>query len=70
VRFKWLNTNDLAIWDNRSVFHTATYDIEGQGERYGVRAVSIGERPYFDPESKSRTRDLQEQEIAATTASA
>lgn len=68
VRFKWLNKNDLAIWDNRSVFHTATYDIEGQGERYGVRAVSIGERPYFDPESKSRTQALREQEVAATTA--
>jgi alpha-ketoglutarate-dependent taurine dioxygenase len=24
VRFKW-NKNDIAIWDNRSVFHTATY---------------------------------------------
>lgn len=50
--------NDVAIWDNRSTFHTATYDIEGLGERYGVRAVSIGEIPYFDPESKSKTEDL------------
>jgi alpha-ketoglutarate-dependent taurine dioxygenase len=58
VRFKWKNQNDIAIWDNRSVFHTATYDIEGQGERYGVRTVSIGEKPYFDPESKSRREDL------------
>jgi alpha-ketoglutarate-dependent taurine dioxygenase len=24
VRFKW-NKNDIAIWDNRSTFHTATY---------------------------------------------
>jgi len=24
VRFKW-NKDDIAIWDNRSVFHTATY---------------------------------------------
>jgi len=61
VRFKWRNKNDLAIWDNRSVFHTATYDIEGQGDRYGVRAVSIGEKPYFDPESKSRREDLAAQ---------
>ncbi|CZR59008.1 related to taurine dioxygenase [Phialocephala subalpina] len=58
VRFKWQNPNDVAIWDNRSVFHTATYDIEGQGERYGVRTVSIGEKPFFDAESKSRTEDL------------
>lgn len=61
VRFKWKNQNDIAIWDNRSVFHSATYDIEGQGERYGVRTVSIGEKPYFDPESKSRRDDLAAQ---------
>jgi alpha-ketoglutarate-dependent taurine dioxygenase len=61
VRLKWRNKNDIAIWDNRSVFHTATFDIEGQGERYGVRTVSIGEKPYFDPESKSRRTDLAAQ---------
>ncbi|KAB8302846.1 hypothetical protein EYC80_006182 [Monilinia laxa] len=58
VRFKWKNQNDLAIWDNRSVFHTATDDLEGQGERYGVRAVSVGEKPFLDPESKSRREAL------------
>lgn len=58
VRFKWQNANDIAIWDNRSTFHTATYDIEGYGERYGVRTVSVGEAPFFDPESKSRRGDL------------
>jgi alpha-ketoglutarate-dependent taurine dioxygenase len=42
VRFKWKNPNDIAIWDNRSTFHTATYDIEGHGEMYGVRTVSLG----------------------------
>ncbi|KAH8594601.1 hypothetical protein B0O99DRAFT_624283 [Bisporella sp. PMI_857] len=59
VRFKWKNANDIAIWDNRSTFHTATYDIEGYGERYGVRAVSLGEAPFLDPESKSRSEDLK-----------
>lgn len=58
VRFKWKNQNDIAIWDNRSTFHSATYDIEEQGERYGVRTVSVGEAPYYDPESKSRREDL------------
>jgi alpha-ketoglutarate-dependent taurine dioxygenase len=58
VRFKWKNPNDIAIWDNRSTFHTATYDIEDQGERYGVRTVSIGEKPFYDPESKSRRAAL------------
>ena len=71
VRFKWKNENDfgkhsfsgptayadndLAIWDNRSAFHTATFDYEGLGERYGNRAVGIGEEPYFDPSSTSRS---------------
>lgn len=44
VRLKWKNENDLAIWDNRSVFHTATFDYDGIGERAGHRAVGIGER--------------------------
>ncbi|TKX23091.1 alpha-ketoglutarate-dependent sulfonate dioxygenase-like protein 1 [Elsinoe australis] len=60
VRFKWRNENDIAIWDNRSVFHSATFDYEGLGERFGNRAVGIGERPYFDPESKSRAEALRE----------
>ncbi|PSS05242.1 hypothetical protein BD289DRAFT_339713, partial [Coniella lustricola] len=29
VRFKWRNKNDIAIWDNRSAFHTATFDYQG-----------------------------------------
>ncbi|KAF2847459.1 taurine dioxygenase family protein [Plenodomus tracheiphilus IPT5] len=58
VRFKWRNRNDLAIWDNRSAFHSATNDYEGLGERFGNRAVGIGEVPYFDPQSTSRTEAL------------
>jgi alpha-ketoglutarate-dependent taurine dioxygenase len=55
VRFKW-NKNDLAIWDNRSVFHTATNDYEGK--RQGNRVVSLGEKPYYNPASKSRREAL------------
>jgi hypothetical protein len=44
--------------DDRSVFHTPTFDYDGLGERYGNRAVGIGEVPYLDPYSKSRTEDL------------
>ncbi|KAJ3015568.1 UNVERIFIED_CONTAM: hypothetical protein HDU68_012675 [Siphonaria sp. JEL0065] len=44
VRFKW-NTNDIAVWDNRSSFH-------------GDRATSLGERPYYDPASTSRREAL------------
>jgi hypothetical protein len=47
-----------AIWDNRSVFHTATYDYDDQGDRFGNRAVGLGEKPYFDPSSKSRREAL------------
>ncbi|ANB14238.1 Jlp1p [Sugiyamaella lignohabitans] len=61
VRFKW-GKNDVALWDNRSVYHTATNDYyeASEFERTGVRTVGIGERPFLDPKSKSRTEDLQE----------
>ncbi|OCT44147.1 alpha-ketoglutarate-dependent sulfonate dioxygenase [Cladophialophora carrionii] len=58
VRFKWRNEHDIAIWDNRSAFHCATFDYDGLGERFGNRAVGIGEAPYFDPNSQSRTEAL------------
>ncbi|KAI9366946.1 TfdA family taurine catabolism dioxygenase TauD [Zopfochytrium polystomum] len=58
VRFQW-RKNDVAIWDNRSSLHTATYDYDYQSVlRAGDRVVSLGERPYFDPASKSRREDL------------
>lgn len=60
VRHRWQNPNDVAIWDNRSTYHAATPDYEGLGERLGHRAVSIGERPYLDPASKSRREALRE----------
>lgn len=47
-----------AIWDNRSVYHSMTLDYHDLGDRFGNRAVGIGERPYFDPQSKSRREDL------------
>ena len=40
------------------MFHTATFDYEGLGERFGNRAVGIGERPYLDPNSKSKSEAL------------
>lgn len=51
VRFKW-NKNDIAVWDNRSVWHTATYDYADA--RAGDRVCSIGEAPYLDLSSKGR----------------
>ncbi|KAH8648509.1 hypothetical protein BX600DRAFT_502910 [Xylariales sp. PMI_506] len=62
VRHRWQQVNDLAIWDNRSVYHAATPDYLNAsadlGERSGSRAVSLGERPYFDPQSVSRREGL------------
>ncbi|KAK4699884.1 hypothetical protein P7C70_g6375, partial [Phenoliferia sp. Uapishka_3] len=50
--------NDVAIWTNTSTFHNVTVDYEGSTVRKGNRAVSIGERPFFDPNSKSRREAL------------
>lgn len=55
VRFKW-SQNDLAIWDNRSTWHCATYDYAEA--RAGDRVCSLGEAPYLDPQSKSRRSAL------------
>jgi len=60
-RIRW-NKGDVAIWDNRSVFHSATRDVTpDMGLRAGNRTSSTGERPYFDPASKSRREALAAQ---------
>ncbi|KAJ1568490.1 hypothetical protein HK405_001394 [Cladochytrium tenue] len=56
VRFRW-EKNDVAIWDNRSTFHTGTSDFLDE-RRVGDRVVSLGERPYFDAASRSRREEL------------
>ncbi|TKW51710.1 Alpha-ketoglutarate-dependent taurine dioxygenase [Colletotrichum tanaceti] len=70
VRYRWQNENDVAIWDNRSVYHAATpdYVTEGLGERKGSRSVSLGERPYLDPQSLSRREALRAEAIASLKA--
>ncbi|KAH7070621.1 hypothetical protein BKA63DRAFT_81417 [Paraphoma chrysanthemicola] len=55
VRFKW-RTNDLAIWDNRSTWHCATYDYDEA--RAGDRVCSLGEAPYLDLQSLGRREAL------------
>ncbi|KAI9353487.1 putative TfdA family taurine dioxygenase, partial [Obelidium mucronatum] len=58
VRYHW-NKNDVAIWDNRVTFHTATTDFDAAAfPRYGERATSLGEKPYLDPNSASRREAL------------
>jgi len=56
VRFKW-EKNSLAIWDNRSNYHAATFDYLDE-RRVGDRVVSLGEKPYVEPNSKSRREAL------------
>ncbi|AAW42644.1 hypothetical protein CNBC0390 [Cryptococcus deneoformans B-3501A] len=56
VRFRW-EENNLAIWDNRCTFHSATYDLD-KNVRVGTRSVSVGERPFYDPKSVSRREGL------------
>ncbi|KAK8019005.1 taurine dioxygenase family protein [Apiospora arundinis] len=60
-RFKWFSENDIAIWDNRSTFHTPTYDYDNLGPRAGHRAVGIAEVPYFDPNSLARSDEVKTQ---------
>ncbi|KAH7139540.1 hypothetical protein B0J11DRAFT_46516 [Dendryphion nanum] len=55
VRFKW-RENDLAIWDNRSMWHCATYDYEEA--RAGDRVCSLGEAPFLDLNSVGRREAL------------
>ncbi|CZT15406.1 related to taurine dioxygenase [Ramularia collo-cygni] len=55
VRWRW-SVNDVAIWDNRSTFHSATFDY--QGVRLAQRVTSVGERPFYDPQSISRREAL------------
>ncbi|ORY03201.1 alpha-ketoglutarate-dependent taurine dioxygenase [Basidiobolus meristosporus CBS 931.73] len=49
VRWRW-TPNSVAIWDNRSTQHTATFDYY-PNPRYGERITVLGERPYYDPTS-------------------
>ena len=47
---------EMADENSRSVFHTATNDYEGK--RQGNRVVSLGEKPFYNPASRSRREAL------------
>lgn len=57
LRHRWINKNDLAIWDNRSALHAATVDYDEP--RVGERVVGCGEKPYLDPISTGRREALE-----------
>ncbi|KAL4969422.1 TauD/TfdA dioxygenase family protein [Aspergillus stella-maris] len=59
IRRKW-DDNAVAIWDNRAVHHNPTYDVV-EGERLTFRVTGIGEKPYLDPSSTTRTEALSKQ---------
>lgn len=64
VRFKW-QENSVAVWDNRVTNHNAVFDYLEVGKRHGWRITPQAEKPYFDPNSKSKKQDLAEKAAKA-----
>ncbi|KXS22424.1 taurine catabolism dioxygenase [Gonapodya prolifera JEL478] len=58
TRVKW-NPGDIAFWDNRSTYHAATKDFDESILRRGIRVVPLGERPYLDPASVSKSEAVK-----------
>ncbi|CAN6620628.1 alpha-ketoglutarate-dependent sulfonate dioxygenase [Trichomonascus vanleenenianus] len=58
VRLNW-KKNDVALWDNRVTFHSATYGFYPH-RRHAVRVTVTGEAPYYDPNGKSQQEALDE----------
>lgn len=56
VRWKW-QKGDVALWDNRSTTHTASYGFFPH-QRHAVRVTTTAERPYYAPNSKSQLETL------------
>ncbi|KAG0307335.1 hypothetical protein BGZ98_000510 [Dissophora globulifera] len=54
VRFNW-EKNSVAIWDNRSNYHTGVPDFKPYHRR-GVRVTVSGEIPYYDPNSGTQAK--------------
>ncbi|CAO3597800.1 unnamed protein product [Absidia cylindrospora] len=59
VRFKW-EEGSVGIWDNRCTFHCAIFDYFDTGRRHGFRVTPQGERPFYDPNSKSKKQAEEE----------
>ncbi|KAI1323800.1 taurine catabolism dioxygenase [Xylariaceae sp. FL0255] len=57
TRVRW-RKDDLAIWDNRAVYHCATYDYGDGGHRRAIRVCGCGEVPYLDSKSTGRREAL------------
>ncbi|SAM04792.1 hypothetical protein [Absidia glauca] len=59
VRYKW-EEGSVGIWDNRCTLHCAIFDYFDQGRRHGYRVTPTAEKPFFDPNSKSRRQATKE----------
>ncbi|GLB40278.1 putative taurine catabolism dioxygenase TauD, TfdA family protein [Lyophyllum shimeji] len=61
VRFKW-ERNSVAIWDNRVVFHSATFDF-WPATRHALRATPHGEKPIsvadYEEQTGKQAKDRQ-----------
>lgn len=57
ARFKW-EKHSVAIWDNRSTFHTGVPDFKPYFRR-GLRVTVSGEVPYFDPNSGTQAKAFE-----------
>lgn len=53
VRYRW-SKNDVAIWDNSSTLHAATFDLRKDEPRSGDRVVVVGEQPFYNPSAGTR----------------
>ncbi|EPX71691.1 alpha-ketoglutarate-dependent sulfonate dioxygenase [Schizosaccharomyces octosporus yFS286] len=59
IRVRW-SPYGVAAWDNRIILaHSATYDHYPQ-TRHFLRIGVHGEKPFYDPNSKERAKDLQD----------
>ncbi|KAF9915413.1 hypothetical protein BX616_006218 [Lobosporangium transversale] len=57
VRFRW-EKHSVAIWDNRSTFHTGVPDFRPYN-RLGLRVTVSGEVPYYDPSSGTQAKAFE-----------
>ncbi|KAG0356952.1 hypothetical protein BGZ54_000517 [Gamsiella multidivaricata] len=57
VRFSWAK-HSVAIWDNRSTFHTGVPDFRPYYRR-GLRITVSGEVPFYDPNSGTQAKAFE-----------
>lgn len=56
VRWKW-QEGDIALWDNRSTVHSASWGFYPH-RRHAVRVTVTAEKPYYDPAGTSQQGEI------------